>query len=166
MLDSRERKLTQVNQRSPTFVLPAKKKGTNCNFIFVGSLRFCFTCKQCGEKIDYGFKTEKRNSSDTPSHRCDVCGNAFTHAFKLLRHSYIHSDNWPYRCLVCHKGFIAPSHLESHKKDLDTIRKFQCRKCFKCFRGKICENLIYSSTFSLFCEKCSNGPSPIEYVNS
>ncbi|GFY48426.1 hypothetical protein TNIN_68371 [Trichonephila inaurata madagascariensis] len=142
------------------------QQGTNCNFIFVGSLQFCFTCKQCGEKIDYGFKTEKRNSNDTPSHRCDVCGNSFKYASKLLHHSYVHSDNWPYRCLICRKGFITSYKLEIHKKGLDIIRKIQCCKCLKYFRGKICAYLIYSSTISLFCEKCSNGPSLVEYVNS
>ncbi|GFU02913.1 hypothetical protein TNCV_3753381, partial [Trichonephila clavipes] len=131
-----------------------------------GSLGFCFTCTQCGEKIDYGFKTEKHNLSDTPSHRCDICGKTFQKPYRLLYHSYDHSNEWSYRCSVCQKGFATRSDFESHKKRLDTIWEIECIKCSMKFRGKLCSKLAHISTTPLYCEKCASGPSPVEYVTT
>ncbi|GFS58808.1 hypothetical protein TNIN_200211 [Trichonephila inaurata madagascariensis] len=144
----------------------SKSGEINCHFIFVGSLGFGFTCIQCGEKIDNGFKTEKCNSSDTPSHRCNVCGETFQRPHQLLYHSYDHSNEWPYRCSVCQNGFATRNEFERHKKTLEAVRKIQCVKCLKIFRGKICYKVAYTSTTPLYCEKCASGPNPVKYVTT
>ncbi|GFX99443.1 hypothetical protein TNCV_1080871 [Trichonephila clavipes] len=138
--DAGFREKIDSSEETISYICPSCKKnpqGTNCNFIFVGSLGFCFTCTQCGEKIDYGFKIEKHNLSDTPSHRCDICGKTFQKPYRLLylSHSYDHSNEWSYRCSVCQKGFATRSDFESHKKRLDTIWEIECIKCSMKFRG-------------------------------
>ncbi|GFY24377.1 hypothetical protein TNCV_1014251 [Trichonephila clavipes] len=133
------------------------------NFTYFISLELCFTCTHCGEEFQTGFKREKLNSSDKPSHRCEECGMTFRAPCDLLYHSFDHSGEWPHRCVYCGTGFAIPSAFNYHMTKRNAIRDICCSKCFKIFRGKICPELLRRYC-RLYCEKCSSEQGPVEYI--
>ncbi|GFS61860.1 hypothetical protein TNIN_420641 [Trichonephila inaurata madagascariensis] len=134
---------------------------TQKDFFYVGALGPCCTCTVCGEEFEAGFKREKMNSFDRPSYLCDVCGKPFRTSQQLSHHSYHHSNQWPHRCPFCQKGFAIRAYLERHTRKRNTLRTIRCTNCLNFFSGKICSNMLPDA----HCEKCSSGPTSVEYVN-
>ncbi|GFS61858.1 hypothetical protein TNIN_420631 [Trichonephila inaurata madagascariensis] len=139
-------------------------KETEKEFLYVGALGPCYTCNLCRQEFEAGFKREKIKLDKTkmPSCSCAVCGKTFGRSDTLLHHSYQHSKQWPYQCSFCQKGFAIHSLLKKHERKRNTVREIQCNKCFKYFLGKIC----FALQSGAYCEECSNGPYPTEYVAS
>ncbi|GFY66649.1 hypothetical protein TNIN_209121 [Trichonephila inaurata madagascariensis] len=162
--DSKQRKLPQVKKASHIFVTLAKRKKKEMagNIAFVVSPGSCYTCTQCGVAFEAGYQREQIISSDNTSHRCKVCGKTFRRSDHLLHHSYQHSHQWPYRCSFCQKGFAQHLHFERHKRQRNIVRNIRCKKCSNYFQGKIC----FIMRLDAYCEKCSDGSSPVEYVAS
>ncbi|GFY50509.1 hypothetical protein TNIN_239981 [Trichonephila inaurata madagascariensis] len=112
------------------------------------------------------FMVRDRSSTDIVFYRCRVCGETFQYSGKLVYHSYIHSEEWPHKCSFCNKGFALPSYWKYHLKRRDTIKEIDCLQCLKRFRGKYCPGALASLEGRIYCESCSTGSSPIEYVTS
>jgi len=45
--------------------------------------------------------------------QCD-CGKAFTSGFKLMEHNRVHTKEYPFQCIQCHRHFRTPSLLKAH----------------------------------------------------
>eukprot|EP00092_Neocalanus_flemingeri_P010726 GFUD01011554.1.p1 GENE.GFUD01011554.1~~GFUD01011554.1.p1 ORF type:complete len:326 (+),score=87.01 GFUD01011554.1:56-1033(+) len=59
---------------------------------------------------------------------CGQCGKTFPSAGRLKLHMNVHSEDKPYKCDVCEKGFSAPASLKNHKL-LHTGETFKCEYC-------------------------------------
>ncbi|GFY67002.1 hypothetical protein TNIN_307201 [Trichonephila inaurata madagascariensis] len=123
-------------------------------------------CTKCGEFFKSVFMVTQKSSADTPSHRCGNCSLTFGNSTQLLYHSYNHSKDWPHRCPFCNRGFAIASYLEEHNRERNIIRKTYCRKCLKWFQGKCCPGILRQLEGHIYCESCSPGSSPIEYMKS
>ncbi|GFT56334.1 hypothetical protein TNCV_2331431 [Trichonephila clavipes] len=119
----------------------------------------------CGEIFKSKFMLRYRSSTDIVFFSC-VWGETFRDSYELLYHSYIHSEEWPHRCSLCNKGFAIRSRRLKHLQQRDTIKEIDCLKCLKRFRGKYCPSALASVEGRIYCESCSTGSSPIEYVTS
>ncbi|GFU66514.1 hypothetical protein TNCV_639481 [Trichonephila clavipes] len=138
---------------------------TEKEFLYAGVLGACYTCTQCGEEFEAGFKTEKMNSGDTLPHSCDICGRTLRNSQpNFLYHSYKHSNKWPHRCPFFQKGFAILCFFEEYMRIRDNVRAICCIKYLNHFRGKICFKLLRSRTTHLYFQKCVDGPTPVEYV--
>ncbi|GFY53288.1 hypothetical protein TNIN_381491 [Trichonephila inaurata madagascariensis] len=160
------------------FCLDCKRKMHEkaIDFSIVLSLEPSHICSSCGERFESGYSGKKRREKDpsgkkriqTRTYLCDVCGEMLVNesSTALLCHSYRHSGKWPYRCSHCSKGFTKPSDWERHMDRRIIIREIDCLKCLKRFRGKYCPGALASLEGRIYCESCSTGTSPIEYVPS
>ncbi|GFY48424.1 hypothetical protein TNIN_68351 [Trichonephila inaurata madagascariensis] len=125
------------------------------------------TCIKCDNIFKVGFRTTRNVQKDIQPHYCEVCGMRFRTKTNLTHHSFEHSNEWPYRCTFCHKGFAIRASFEKHMEKRDIIRDFFCIGCCENFGGKICPDLfkpLQGRQYPLKCETCSDGSGPIEYV--
>ncbi|NXM19743.1 ZN132 protein, partial [Ploceus nigricollis] len=51
----------------------------------------------------------------------------------LLLHQRMHTEERPFRCTDCRKGFIRSSDLVKHWRVHTGERPYRCLKCGKCF---------------------------------
>ncbi|XP_070210970.1 zinc finger protein ZFP2-like isoform X2 [Littorina saxatilis] len=78
-----------------------------------------------------------RGGRGAANYQCETCGRAFTSATGLKMHSFRHSNNKPFHCTVCSKGFPSKSSLFAHSKTVHTSeRNFQCDVCHKFFKSE------------------------------
>ncbi|XP_053409091.1 uncharacterized protein LOC123561520 isoform X2 [Mercenaria mercenaria] len=95
------------------------------------------------------------------STKCEVCSKIFSSVFALKKHSYIHLDVKPFKCIKCEKTFAQKVQLKLHKckaspkcevsskifssfSDLKKhsfihldVKPFKCIKCEKTFAQKV-----------------------------
>ena len=48
------------------------------------------------------------------NHTCDVCARSFSYQSQLNSHMKTHSDERPFTCPGCRRGFKRPDHLSRH----------------------------------------------------
>ncbi|GFY73591.1 hypothetical protein TNIN_153971 [Trichonephila inaurata madagascariensis] len=109
---------------------------------------------------------EKMKSTDTPLHRCGICAKAFHIQanccfipLSIPMNGRIDIRSASKVLLYVHVWKVMIDNAISYVK-------YTAVNVFNCFRGKICLNILYLPTIDLFCEKCSNGPSLVDYVTS
>lgn len=85
-----------------------------------------FTCKPCGKQ---DWRPDRIILHVTTVHRktiqaeCDLCGKQFLYKRQLQKHMLTHTGNYPYKCLICNKGYscrwkYAEEHCKKHHPDL------------------------------------------------
>lgn len=93
------------------------------------------------------FHLWKMHKIDTDLLQCDICHEFRTDGIsKLMIHKEIHSDERPYTCDVCGKGFRQYSQMKNHQlihngDDLSEIKskgKKQCNICKRLFANQKC----------------------------
>lgn len=112
-----------------------------------------FMCPSCNEIFSnwrtVRFHMWKLHKIDTDLFECDICHDFKTDTMsKLLVHKEIHSENRPYTCHVCGKGFRQYSQMKNHEaihSNEDTTRgpepakhKRQCDICKRVFATQKC----------------------------
>eukprot|EP01084_Bolivina_argentea_P085335 154219_1 len=69
--------------------------------------------------------------------QCGYCHKLFTTNYELTRHVRIHTNERPYKCAICDKGFKQKQHMITHKKSVhENCRPFRCTICQKQFKEK------------------------------
>ncbi|GFS13761.1 zinc finger protein 91 [Elysia marginata] len=76
----------------------------------------------------------KKILSDEKPWKCDVCGKGFGLKQNLSRHKRVHSGEKPYKCNVCGKAFNQSSTLSSHNRIHSGGKTYKCDVCGKEFR--------------------------------
>ena len=79
------------------------------------------------------------------SHKCDVCGKAFSRPWLLQGHMRSHSGDKPYGCAHCGKCFADRSNLRAHMQTHSAFKNFKCKRCNKSFALKSYLNKHYES---------------------
>lgn len=85
-----------------------------------------------GDPNDSDFQVEKKEKPQKPSkqlHNCPHCD--YTHVKKgaVIKHMKVHSDNKPYKCSVCNRGFRTQASLVNHENIHTGTKPYHCNAC-------------------------------------
>ncbi|XP_076111464.1 uncharacterized protein LOC143079769 [Mytilus galloprovincialis] len=110
-----------------------------------------FLCPHCSHQFQnwrlIRFHLWKAHKVDTDLLECDICHDFRTDAFsKLMIHQEIHSEEKPYTCDVCGKGFRQYSQMKNHQlihstddqNNEKSKGKRQCDTCKRIFANQKC----------------------------
>lgn len=60
---------------------------------------------------------------------CELCGKKFTSPSGLLRHSYTHTTEKPFKCHICSKQYPTSYKLKEHVMRHEGIKNYVCTHC-------------------------------------
>ncbi|XP_071149907.1 zinc finger protein ZFP2-like [Mytilus edulis] len=101
-----------------------------------------------------------RDMVDTLQYPCEECGMAFKRNDALSNHKMkVHTNERPFKCLVCGVGFRKGSHLMNHSRLHTGEKPFMCELCGKKFRRpsylRDHARMVHGQEQPFKCEKCS-----------
>ncbi|XP_063412517.1 zinc finger protein 723-like [Mytilus trossulus] len=100
-----------------------------------------------------------RDMVDTLQYPCEDCGMAFKRNDALANHKMkVHTNERPFKCLVCGVGFRKGSHLMNHSRLHTGEKPFMCELCGQKFRRpsylRDHARLVHGQEQPFKCEKC------------
>ena len=75
----------------------------------------------------------QRFHSDEKPYKCKVCDRGFTRKTTLKVHQRIHTGEKPYKCKDCDRGFSQKTALNIHQRIHTGERPYKCKDCDKCY---------------------------------
>ena len=93
-------------------------------------------CEICGKAYSNAFSLRRHGYLHTTKHKCSICGKGCRSAEKLSIHKNKHSDKKPFQCSICMDRFVAKQNRETHMKIHTGEKPFQCLTCGKYFIQK------------------------------
>lgn len=127
----------------------------------------CFKCPECEE-----YKTKdwrniashlwRQHIIDMELYACDLCNYKTPSLSKLInQHRGIHSDDRPFICEFCGKGFKTNKQLRTHKifhKSNNNNITYQCNHCQRIFKNlrllKLHDNTVHNEYKPFKCHYC------------
>jgi len=114
---------------------------TNLNKVGMAGKTGKHICDECGkryvsQKHVVQHKIEKHGRIELGSYKCEFCPSVFIQESLLKKHIHIkHTDDRPFICDTCAKGFKTKKHLDNHKSYVhnDGVKLWPCRHCDKSF---------------------------------
>ena len=94
------------------------------------------SCRTCGKKFRHRYYLryhERLHDTNERPFVCDVCGKGFLMNSNLTTHRRSHSGDRPYACSVCHKRFFQLCAVRDHEKIHIGVKMFVCDVCGKQF---------------------------------
>ncbi|XP_065346250.1 zinc finger protein 62 homolog isoform X14 [Cloeon dipterum] len=94
-----------------------------------------FSCDECGKSFlhNSGLFNHKQKHKRF-SHKCFICGRAFSIAFNLRRHMATHTGKKDFECDICHNFFAQKSTLIQHQWLKHNNLPYKCGKCDEQFQ--------------------------------
>uniref|UniRef100_A0A8C5EAE2 C2H2-type domain-containing protein n=1 Tax=Gouania willdenowi TaxID=441366 RepID=A0A8C5EAE2_GOUWI len=94
-----------------------------------------YTCSVCGMRFFQTSHLKRHKHTGLRAFTCDICGERFPLRRHLVKHMKTHqSENLPYVCTTCGKGFFQLNCLNQHKITHTNLKPFSCKTCNKQFR--------------------------------
>lgn len=111
------------------------------------------------EKTD--LVVEKRSNSrksGVKKHQCTECGKSFDKAYRLNRHTKIHTNEKAFKCEICGKSFIQGDYMRIHMKTHEKPSEL-CSICGQTFKQKRCLDihmLTHKDEWPFVCKICDS----------
>jgi len=100
------------------------------------SLPSPIVCDICHEQFanseDMLLHIQKSHTNERP-YKCQFCGRGFATHSNRKEHERIHTGERPYVCCFCSRGFIQISNLKKHMQTHKDKNNLQCKTCGKQF---------------------------------
>lgn len=107
---------------------------------------FDFAGDADGEDIGHKDKIVKIKSEQV--HMCNYCTYTSPKRYLLSRHMKSHSEDRPYKCSVCERGFKTFASLQNHVNTHTGTKPHACKFCESCFTtsGELVRHVRYRHT--------------------
>ncbi|XP_044744053.1 zinc finger protein OZF-like [Chrysoperla carnea] len=117
------------------------------------------TCTQCSQQFYHQLQIEQHmQTHEEKKFVCEDCGKIFPTRNRLTKHKKIHSDERPYKCPICTRGFKQKFDLTNHVKyrHEESDRREICNICGKLLHpGSLRAHLETHNTDTIYkCEQC------------
>lgn len=93
-------------------------------------------------------KTPKKSQVSLAMHMCNYCNYTSPKRYLLSRHMKSHSEERPYKCSVCERGFKTLASLQNHVNTHTGTKPHLCKYCDSCFTtsGELVRHVRYRHT--------------------
>lgn len=93
-------------------------------------------------------KSAKKSQVSLAMHMCNYCNYTSPKRYLLSRHMKSHSEERPYKCSVCERGFKTLASLQNHVNTHTGTKPHMCKFCDSCFTtsGELVRHVRYRHT--------------------
>ncbi|XP_031618031.1 transcriptional repressor CTCF-like [Contarinia nasturtii] len=93
-------------------------------------------------------KSGKKSQVSLAMHMCNYCNYTSPKRYLLSRHMKSHSEERPYKCSVCERGFKTLASLQNHVNTHTGTKPHMCKYCDSCFTtsGELVRHVRYRHT--------------------
>ena len=140
------------------------QKTRNRNWLNTYRLKYAnkhsYKCDKCNKTFKREGMLERHKKNHKPLHKCTDCGATYMFLNSFLMHKDTHSNNRPFVCDLCFKGFKTSGKLKCHKKSHSNDRPFVCDICNMAFKQNNTlkgHKKTHSNNRQFTCDICKKG---------